>query len=125
MVRIRPLTSDSAVAPVDQHRAPCSVPFRRTAMGVDSGRPVGLKLPLMCRFSDAGVQKPFTRSGAGVGKAPRHEIAGRWGTGGAAGAMGIWPRRESRGWSEDVDAVALPARMSARLGVNERTTGSR
>src|ERR1700730_14085673 len=33
MVRIRPLTSDSEVAPVDQHGAPCSVPFRRTAMG--------------------------------------------------------------------------------------------
>ena len=29
---------------------------------------------------------------AGVRKAPRHEIARAWGTEGAAGAMGIWPR---------------------------------
>ena len=35
------------------------------------------------------MTRPATRSETGVGKAPRHEIAGEWGTVGAAGAMGI------------------------------------
>jgi hypothetical protein len=34
-----------------------------------------LRLPLMCRFSDAGISGPSTARAAGVRKAPRHEIA--------------------------------------------------
>jgi len=49
---------------------------------------------------------------AGVGKAPRHEIAGRRGTVGAAGCMGIWPRRQvGRGWIK-----APPSRFASRDG---------
>jgi hypothetical protein len=42
-----------------------------------------------CRFSDAGNDEAGHTSETGVGKAPRQEIAGEWGTVGAAGSMGI------------------------------------
>ena len=45
--------------------------------------------PELCRFSDAGNDEARTSWEAGVGKAPRHEIAGGEGTVGGAGAMGI------------------------------------
>ena len=61
-----------------------------------------------------------TSSEAGVGKAPRHEIAGEWGAVGAAGSMGIWPRRQAgRGWIELPAPIALPRRMSVGEGRNE------
>jgi hypothetical protein len=54
-------------------------------------------------------------------KSAKARNRGELGTGGAAGAMGIWPRGEDRGgWSDAVEAVALPGRTSVRLGVNER-----
>jgi hypothetical protein len=33
---------------------------------------------LLCRFSDAGMTRLSTRCGAGVRKAPMHEVAGSW-----------------------------------------------
>ena len=46
--------------------------------------------PQLCRFSDAGDDEALDALGpAGVGKAPRHELAGSGGTVGAAGSMGI------------------------------------
>ena len=40
-------------------------------------------------FRTAAMTRSATGWETGVGKAPRHEIAGDWGTIGAAGSMGI------------------------------------
>ena len=48
----------------------------------------------LCRFSDAGMPRPSTRSGGRRPKSAKARNRGVWGTDGAAGAMGIWPRRE-------------------------------
>ena len=36
------------------------------------------RLPVMCRFLDAGMQDYPRAVAAGVQKAPRHEVAGGW-----------------------------------------------
>ena len=80
----------------------------------------------MCRFSDAGMTRLATSSEAGVGKAPRHEIAWGVGTVGAAGSMGIQPRRRAgRGWVESSAPIALRGRMGVGDGRNERSGGWR
>jgi len=49
---------------------------------------------------------------------------GVWGSDGAAGAMGIWPRRECRGGrSEAVDPIALRRSVGMRAGVSKRIAG--
>jgi hypothetical protein len=47
----------------------------------------------LCRFSDAGKTCSPRAHGAGVRKAPRHEIAVGRAPGGASSAMGIWAGR--------------------------------
>ena len=44
---------------------------------------------LMCRFSDAGMTMPSTRCGGRRPKSAKARNRGKWGTGGAAGAMEI------------------------------------
>jgi hypothetical protein len=68
------------------------------------------------------MTRPATSSEAGVGKAPRHEIAGEEGSGDAAGSMGIWPRRQvGRGWIELPAAIALLRGTGVSDGRNERS----
>ena len=50
--------------------------------------------PLLCRFSDAGMPKLSTCCGGQRPKSAKARNRGVWGTEGAAGAMGIRPRRE-------------------------------
>jgi hypothetical protein len=47
---------------------------------------------LMCRFSDAGMTKLSRRTDGRRPKSAKARNRGRWGTDGAAGAMGILPR---------------------------------
>jgi len=44
----------------------------------------------LCRFSDAGNDDLTTRAGAGVRKAPRHEIAAGDGAWQCRGLWGFW-----------------------------------
>jgi len=45
--------------------------------------------PFMCRFSDAGMTRLSTRCGGRRPKSAKARNRGKWGTGGAAGAMEI------------------------------------
>ena len=47
------------------------------------------RLPLVCRFSDAGMPRPSSRSESRRPKSAKAGNRGMWGTDGAAGAMGI------------------------------------
>jgi hypothetical protein len=47
------------------------------------------RLPVMCRFSDAGMTRLSTRCGGRRPKGAKARNRGKWGTGGAAGAMEI------------------------------------
>src|SRR5215468_11690366 len=61
---------------------------------------VGQRLQV-CRFSDAGSDEASTCSGGRCLKSAKARNRGKWGTVGAAGSMGIWPRCQvGRGWSE-------------------------
>src|SRR6266446_9137962 len=61
---------------------------------------------------------------AGVGKAPRHEIAVGSAPGGAACAMGIWPRREGwGGWTEVFELIASSQSIGVCVAVKERRVG--
>ena len=53
--------------------------------------------PFMCRFSDAGMPRPSARSDSRRPKSVKARNRGVWGTDSAAGAMGIWRRRECWG----------------------------
>src|SRR5882672_5744069 len=45
----------------------------------------------------------------------------RRGAGGAAGAMGIWPRgKAGGGWTDTVDAIALAESATVRVELDER-----
>jgi hypothetical protein len=59
-----------------------------------------------------------------IGRRPKSAKAGNrgvWGTNGAAGAMGIWRRRECWGSCVDaVDRIALARILGVRAGANER-----
>jgi hypothetical protein len=57
----------------------------------------GTGRPLLCRFSDAGMPRPFPRSDSRRPKSAKAGNRGVWGSDGAAGAMGIWRRRECWG----------------------------
>jgi hypothetical protein len=48
--------------------------------------------PDVCRFSDAGMTMLSTRCGGRRPKSAKARNRGKWGTGGAAGAMEIQPR---------------------------------
>jgi len=52
---------------------------------------------LLCRFSDAGMPRPSPRSDSRRPKSVKARNRGVWGTDSAAGAMGIWRRRECWG----------------------------
>jgi len=39
---------------------------------------ISMRLPLLCRFLDAGMTNLPRAVAAGVQKAPRHEVAGNW-----------------------------------------------
>ncbi len=61
---------------------------------------------------------------AGVRKAPRHEIAVGSAPGGAACAMGIWPRREGwRGWTEVFELIAFSQSIGVCAAVKQRRVG--
>jgi hypothetical protein len=78
--------------------------------------------PQLCRFSDAGMPSLSTRCGGRRLKSAKAGNRGGWGTGGAAGSMGIWLRGAApEGLTAVVGPVALRRRMGARAGVNERT----
>jgi hypothetical protein len=62
--------------------------------GVKRGGFLGL---LLCRFSDAGMPRPSPRGDSRRPKSAKARNRGVWGTDGAAGAMGIWRRRECWG----------------------------
>src|SRR5258707_9814949 len=51
----------------------------------------------LCRFSDAGMPRPSPRSDSRRPKSAKARNRGVWGTDSAAGAMGIWRRRECWG----------------------------
>ncbi len=60
-------------------------------------------------FSDAGMTMPSTHPGGRRPRSAKARNRGKWGTCGAAGSMGIWPRGQARcGWIEEVDGIALP-----------------
>ena len=59
-------------------------------------------------FGTPAITTPATSSEAGVGKAPRHEIAGEWATVGAAGSMGF---NEGHPGTVIEMAAATPVRM--------------
>ena len=75
---------------------------------------------LLCRFSDAGMTRPSTRSGGRRLKSAKARNRGKWGTVGAAGAMGIWPRPEV----EEVGSKRLLRSLcrEAWVWVEERTS---
>jgi hypothetical protein len=50
---------------------------------------IGLPCPFMCRFSDAGMTMLSRRCGGRRPKSAKARNRGKWGTGGAAGAMEI------------------------------------
>src|SRR6478736_4544208 len=52
---------------------------------------------LVCRFSDAGMARPSSRWEGRRPKSAKARNRGVWGADGAAGAMGIWRRRECWG----------------------------
>ena len=60
--------------------------------GRSSEHRVLMPLPLLCRFSDAGMTRLSTRCGGRRPKSAKARNRGKWGTGGAAG---LW--RFSRG----------------------------
>ena len=61
--------------------------------------PLTARCRLLCRFSDAGMTRLSTRSDGRRPKSAKARNRGMWGTGGAAGAMGILPRgRASAGF---------------------------
>jgi hypothetical protein len=85
----------------------------------------------LCRFSDAGSDEASTWSGGRRLKSAKARNRGKWGTVGAAGSMGIWPRCQvGRGWSEQRtlfptlsrarDQAASSARLLAGSGNAER-----
>jgi len=51
----------------------------------------------LCRFSDAGMPELSPRSDSRRPKSAKAGNRGKWGSDGAAGAMGIWRRRECWG----------------------------
>jgi len=69
--------------------------------------------PLVCRFSDAGMTRLATSSEAGVGKAPRHEIAWGVGTVGAAGLYG--DLAAASGWA-GLGCIVRPDRSAWKDG---------
>src|SRR5207244_12449777 len=76
----------------------------------------------LCRFSDAGIDERATRSCGRRRKSAKARNRGKKGTGGAAGAMGIWPWRTGRGgWIEAVVAIALGRSTGVWDGGAERT----
>ena len=74
----------------------------------------------------AGFRTPAMAglSTGSIGRRPKSAKAGNrgvWGTNGAAGAMGIWRRRECWGSCVDaVDRIALARILGVRAGANER-----
>ena len=92
-----------------------------TGRMANKGRRVGGRWPLLCRFSDAGMRGPSPRSANRRPKSAKAGNRGVWGTNGAAGAMGIWRRRECLGsWVEADDRIALARILGVRAGANER-----
>jgi hypothetical protein len=76
---------------------------------------------LLCRFSDAGMPRPSRRGDSRRPKSAKAGNRGVWGTDGAAGAMGIWGRRECWGsWADAGDRIALARILGVRAGANER-----
>jgi hypothetical protein len=74
----------------------------------------------MCRFSDAGIARVSTHSGGRRLKSAKAGNRGGWGTGGAAGSMGIWPRGAAReGMAAVAGPVGLAQRLGGRAGMNE------
>jgi hypothetical protein len=73
------------------------------------------------RFSDAGIDERATRSCSRRPKSAKARNRGRQCTGGAAGAMGIWPRGETGGgWSGGGAAIGLPQNIGGHAGVKWR-----
>jgi hypothetical protein len=80
---------------------------------------------LLCRFSDAGIPRPSTRSGGRRPKSAKARNRGWVGHGAAACSMAIWPRLGARrGWGEAVDAIALRQGMGAGARVTWRIARS-
>src|SRR5260370_42580131 len=69
-------------------------------------------------FRTPAVTKPPHARAAGVRKAPRHEIAGRWGPVGAAGLYGDLAARS--GWAR-LDRSVRSNRLAAQDGCRWRT----
>jgi hypothetical protein len=83
-----------------------------------------LALPLMCRFSDAGMTKLSTRSDGRRPKSAKARNRGGVEADGAAGAMGIWRRRECWGRSAgNGDWTVVARTLGVRAGANERIAG--
>jgi hypothetical protein len=72
------------------------------------------------RFSDTGIGRLSTHSGGRRLKSAKAGNRGGWGTGGAAGSMGIWPRGAAReGMAAVAGPVGLAQRLGGRAGMNE------
>src|SRR5258706_8841708 len=72
-----------------------------TQLGIGKAASVGglfqFECRLLCRFSDAGMRRPSPRSDSRRPKSVKARNRGVWSTDSAAGAMGIWRRRECWG----------------------------
>src|SRR5216684_281938 len=63
--------------------------FARWTFPSDDDNQMKMSLPELCRFSDAGMTMLSTRCGGRRPKSAKARNRGKWGTGGAAGAMEI------------------------------------
>ncbi|MBR1275613.1 hypothetical protein [Bradyrhizobium sp. AUGA SZCCT0283] len=67
----------------------CHTKFCVSTLLADQVIEQAASFPLLCRFSDAGMTMLSTRYGGRRPKSAKARNRGKWGTGGAAGAMEI------------------------------------
>src|SRR6266850_4609098 len=62
-------------------------PVTALAVGLPAQRAIAQRFRALCRFSDAGMTRLSTHCGDRRPKSAKARNRGKWGTGGAAGAM--------------------------------------